>query len=539
MMKTARNPVIQITLLIVIALSASEVLADGSMALLGQYSMPNPGLVTDVWGYVDPSTNREYALVGDKNRATGVAIIDVTDPSNPTLVSTASDISGFDMKVWGHHLYVVTGTIGSNRARIFDLSDISSPTYAGAFDSAHNIFIDDRGYMYLSDSGPGHELRIFDLNPDPTSPRLLWSDGRQSPHDSYVVGTRLYDFHGAQGTRIYDVTSPVSPVLLGVVATGTYHHSGMPTEDGKHLFVTHEGNRNPLPDITVWNIKDPNDASLVAEITDPGATAHNLYIVGDFAYVSYYTAGFRIYDISDPTQPLLVDEYDTSAWTGESWNGDFGVFPFTPSGNIYVSDIDNGLFVFSFSERATSTFITAFDASYSRGRVRMEWRIGSSNGLLGFNAERADGPEGNFRVLNAELIPVDGEQIYDDYEVEAGKTYWYRLGAVDTAGVTYSRTRSLRVPLPGLVLHDPAPNPFNPATTIAYEIPEAAYVELAIFDAAGQRISTLVDGSKPMGTHSVVWNAVDERDQQLASGVYFVRLAVSGSINTKRVVFLK
>jgi hypothetical protein len=70
-------------------------------------------------------------------------------------------------------------------------------------------------------------------------------------------------------------------------------------------------------------------------------------IVGQLAFVSYYAAGFRVYDLSDPTQPALAFEYDTSAPSGEGWHGAFGVYPLAPSGNVYVSDMQNGLHIFS------------------------------------------------------------------------------------------------------------------------------------------------------------------------------------------------
>ncbi|MCZ6818759.1 MAG: hypothetical protein O7G31_04625, partial [Calditrichaeota bacterium] len=52
--------------------------------------------------------------------------------------------------------------------------------------------------------------------------------------------------------------------------------------------------------------------------------------------------------VSDPAKPTLVDEFDTSAESGSGFDGAFGVYPFAPSGNIYVSDKRSGLNVFSF-----------------------------------------------------------------------------------------------------------------------------------------------------------------------------------------------
>jgi hypothetical protein len=130
-----------------------------------------------------------------------------------------------------------------------------------------------------------------------------------------------------------------------------FHHSGWTTEDGRYLFICDEDAEHPAPDITVWDISDVGNPELVGEYADAGATVHNLYVIGDYAFTSYYTAGFRILDISDPTQPQLLDQFDTAPTvSGESLSGAFGVYPFSQTGHVYVSDEFGGLFVFSLTE---------------------------------------------------------------------------------------------------------------------------------------------------------------------------------------------
>ncbi|MCH6559207.1 sodium:calcium exchanger, partial [candidate division KSB1 bacterium] len=141
----------------------------------------------------------------------------------------------------------------------------------------------------------------------------------------------------------------------------SFHHSGWPTEDGNFLFICNELAIKGDPDLTVWDIRDLNNPQFVTEIDDEEDNIHNLYIIGGFAYTSYYNAGFRIYDVSDPTDLKLVGEFDTSPDTdsGGLFQGAFGVYPFAPSGNIYVTDVTDGLFIFSFNSGQTSTNIVA------------------------------------------------------------------------------------------------------------------------------------------------------------------------------------
>jgi len=83
------------------------------------------------------------------------------------------------------------------------------------------------------------------------------------------------------------------------------------------------------------------------------------------------------------------------------------------------------------------------------------------------------------------------------------------------------------------------PNPFNPATTIAFELPRAGTVDLAVFALDGRRVASLVAGHREAGRHAVVWNGRDERGRTVASGTYVYRLQANGEVRTRRLVVLK
>ena len=90
------------------------------------------------------------------------------------------------------------------------------------------------------------------------------------------------------------------------------------------------------------------------------------------------------------------------------------------------------------------------------------------------------------------------------------------------------------------VLQPCRPNPFNPSTTISYELPSAATVSLAVYDMAGSVVKTLVAAeSAPAGRHEVTWNGRDESGRIAAAGVYFCRLDVDGQAQTQRMTLLK
>ena len=84
------------------------------------------------------------------------------------------------------------------------------------------------------------------------------------------------------------------------------------------------------------------------------------------------------------------------------------------------------------------------------------------------------------------------------------------------------------------------PNPFNPSTSIRYEIARDAVTRIDVFDARGAHIRTLVNATQRAGQHSVEWNGTDERHAPLASGVYFYRLVVDGRVvETRKMALLK
>jgi len=88
-------------------------------------------------------------------------------------------------------------------------------------------------------------------------------------------------------------------------------------------------------------------------------------------------------------------------------------------------------------------------------------------------------------------------------------------------------------------LHPNFPNPFNPTTMIAYDLPEAADVRLQIYDLMGRNINTLVNQNQPAGRHFITWNANDFSGNQVSAGVYLYRLQAGDKIFTRKMILMK
>ena len=84
------------------------------------------------------------------------------------------------------------------------------------------------------------------------------------------------------------------------------------------------------------------------------------------------------------------------------------------------------------------------------------------------------------------------------------------------------------------------PNPFNPATTIKYALPQAADVELTVYNVVGQPVRTLVAEHQSAGRYVVEWDATNDSGHSLSSGMYFYRLEASGEFReVKKMLLLK
>ena len=88
-------------------------------------------------------------------------------------------------------------------------------------------------------------------------------------------------------------------------------------------------------------------------------------------------------------------------------------------------------------------------------------------------------------------------------------------------------------------LHQNHPNPFNPNTTISFDLPEESFVNLAVYNLTGKKVLTLQSDDVPAGFHSLDWNGKDEFGNSVASGMYFYRLDTKSFQSTKKMLFLK
>ena len=348
----------------------------------------NRWAVNDIWGWTDPQTGVEYALVG---RHDGLAIVDLSTPTEPRPIAfmpSATSHSGWrDMKVYEDHAYVVADNITGHGMQVLDLTrlrGLTEFTELGAdaryreVSAVHNIAINEEtGFAYAVGSNSGAEtcsggLHMIDLS-DPKSPSFAGCyaargiGGLAGPEgyihdvqcvvyrgpDADYVGREICFAAGETAIAILDVTDKANSATLSTAtyADRDYIHQGWLSEDHRYFYQNDENdernNRVSRTRLLVWDLADLDDPVLAKEHLGPTeAIDHNLYVHGSLIYHSNYTFGVRILDISDPANPREAGYFDTvPGHNDKNFDGSWSTYPWFESGIFVASSWDEGLFV--------------------------------------------------------------------------------------------------------------------------------------------------------------------------------------------------
>ena len=465
----------------------------------------NSTSLNDIWGWTDPQTGKEYALVGMSN---GTSFVDISNSENPVylgrLPTQTSNSTWRDIKVYQDHAFIVSEASGHGM-QVFDLTqlrNVSSPTtfsntaYYSGFGNAHNIFInEDTGYAYAigtSTCGPGG-LHIVDIStPSIPSKSACVSDpntGRNGTGYSHDVQCVIYNgpdtayvgkeiCFGSNETNVWiadlstksDDSSGGKTIGLGSY-DNYYTHQGWLTEDHKYFIVNDEldENNNAYNNTRtlIWNVEDLSNP--VVETTYFGPTPsidHNNYIIGDKVYMSHYTSGLRVLDISNissPTETAFFDVYPANNNT--SFDGTWSNYPYYPSGVIAVTGIDEGLFVVNPKGNDQGQAPTVTYAVPTEGSVTLTWElIGDSTTKVNIYRSVEEGftPSNSSFLASVNYPGVE----FTDSSLDIDTFYYYKL-TVETNGQEGPFSTEIKVK--PIVLPNQAPTIDTPADVEFFE----------------------------------------------------------------------
>ena len=252
-------------------------------------------------------------------------------------------------------------------------------------------------------------------------------------------------------------------------------------------------------------------------IDDPGDTQMGVYDLHLRVRLSYTALGRYGYGLGGPNS---YGNFDVDEYLGE------------------VED-------YAIEDGQLPVELTSFEAVPGNGYVTLSWTTASEVDNDHFEIMRSTGiyePVTIGTVIGGN--PMGASYEFVDSRVTNGVTYKYVLVDVDINGMAEAHydmevtatpnTLPIDVTPTDYALHQNFPNPFNPTTTLVYDVVDAGYVSLMVFDVLGRQVATLVDGEQVAGRYPVTFDASD-----LASGIYFYRLQVNGYSDMKKMVVIK
>jgi len=409
--------------------------------------------VHQFWNTADGRWNA-YAYVTADNASDGLFIIDLSQlPHRIARISYASDFAeahnvfltdtdfatGLSLTGDAPNLILAGSNLSDGRFRTYSLADPAVPHFIAAPATP-------------ADQPGGNRLYMHD------AASMIVTDARKDTQCANAGGSDhcdiLFDFNEST-VDIWDITDTGNPTRLSQLPYGdaSYTHSGWPSEDQQFLFIQDELDERDRGLSTTLRIVDISDLTAPTHSgtwTGPNrAIDHNGFVRGNRYYMSNYSRGLSILDISNAINPSLSGHFDTypsSDVTG--FPGNWGTYPFFPSGAIGLSDIDSGFYLvrdntLDVPQGSLSFAVDAFGADEtqsvslrvqrsgnSQGEISVQWQaiaatgsfddIGATNGVLswadGDGGDRTinlgltnDGtPEGLERVLIKLLAPTGG-----------------------------------------------------------------------------------------------------------------------------------
>ncbi len=389
---------------------------------------------TDSWGWSDPETGKDYALLA---RTNGTSFVDISDPANPVylgnLPSTAGQSSWRDLKTYNNHVFIVADAISNHGLQVFDLTrlrDVESPqtftadTIFGGFGPAHNVAInEDTGFAYVVGDPASCQggLLMIDISL-PTTPRTVgcFADDGYT-HDVQCVvyqgpdvehqGREVCFASNEDTLTIVDVTDKGSPRQLSRTNYPDvgYSHQGWLTDDHAHFLLGDELDelRSNMNTRTLFfNLSDLDaPAYSGAHIAGTPTVDHNLYVRDGYVYQANYAAGLRILKIDDAAAAEMTEVafFDTHPEEdSRNFDGAWNVYPFFDNGIILVSDRSDGLFVLQSSlGPAPGRLRGVTSGAYINAEM-------NDQGMLAFVGENQAGPF----VFWAWFTYLDGEPFW-------------------------------------------------------------------------------------------------------------------------------
>jgi hypothetical protein len=454
-----------------------------------------------------------------------LVVVDIQTPANPELTAR------FPVPGYGSALTAAGDLVFlASDWTILTVVDLGNRTNAPTTAELGQIqafsvldVVDDRAYV-----GEGKTFRIFDVS-TPSSPFSLGEVSvAGNIKDIDVVGNIAYVGDDFAGLHLIDVSAPTAPSVMGEAYIPGYFE-GLDVA-GNYVYLACE-----QIGVTVVDASNPADPYIIAWV-GTADEADDIQVVGTTAYVADSQGGLHILDVSNPNDPVLL------GLTGVP----DGIHSLAVAGTTVFAGSYNGLWSIDVSNPARPEILDYEAAVLDAGSIVLSGTNAYVNqGRGGAAVVDVSDPAAMLLLGATAGSEQTGYQDYGNNDIaNAGDYVFYidrgvmvisplQCGSSAAAG----GPQIMAVPV---VLMQNFPNPFNPSTTIAFELAQEQPVSLRIYDLQGRLVRTLADGEMTgAGPHQATWQGKDGAGQTVAAGIYLYELVTPTVQQVRRMTLIK
>lgn len=296
--------------------------------------------------------------------------------------------------------------------------------------------------------------------------------------DGCVAGDVLYAVM-YRGFRVFDLSIPDTPTAVGADYLDTLPLSTLIQGEG-HLYVFGA-------DLSIFDLADPLVPAQLS--TDPFSETINGAVIQDGKLFLAGHSGLLIYDLATPSQPVLLGQLALGNCRDVAVSGE-----------------------------------TAYVTAGSAGMMAVDVTDPSAPVLLGDYYAGSD----------AKVVETRGGYVFalSGRELTVLEPQCPVPSVVEDGGLP-------QIASPLMRFDPPYPNPFNPITSLRFELDRAGPMELTIYDGAGRLLRTLVDGYRAAGPHVVQWDGCDESGMMVSAGIYFAQARSLDGVMTRKLALIK
>ena len=315
----------------------------------------------------------------------------------------------------------------------------------------------------------------------------------------------------------------------GVVTDGKYLYSGNAEQpsniaEASFVIIDFEGTKMAEIDLTPWW---SNKSEMEAGGQMNGGPLNFFERNGSVFLNAHSTC------LKQMVNPLAENQDDFCVWTNS--NGDY-VLDHNFASDAQMKWVCNDYNVGPYTYNITSdSNMFSMCPAYDMGAVSIGLLApdGTGIGYFAFSGETASGKAGDLMCDNGSAFDGIYTSNNDGGKADANSSIWY-VAQDSFKGVISNIVEVADAAPAAFAVAQNSPNPFNPATTISFTLAKAGKTSVEVYNVAGQKIDTLVNGSMSAGSHSVVWNAA-----KFSAGVYFYTVKSGNLSKTMKMTLLK